>query len=736
MFSFKNTFEIAAFKTLEEQYSDWSWSLKNYMIKWEHESQMRLISCTIKDLPTIFRGLKDSLPQYVGKIYQDLEAKMNTFFDESSEQEIISKWKYDTEVRLRTLCAKLQTHAENHCKQLFSSRKIRATAEKTKEKMSVDILERVKELASTLEKGKMNDKELKEVFEQSWIRELTAGTEKIEGPNVKFEVEKVVSDMLNTHQKLVMQRLSDLAIGKPLEQWGIHLRLQVRHVHLKLSQPSSWGGRYGMQSSLRKLVGAGMSIDDFLHPAQQDTDIILKYVKDYLNKKQSSGENFNPEFTTELLQGLFNKIGKVQNDQFYFTAEYKVDMALTACGHALHVFEEMADAFRRKHDPFEYIESEMKDNCLYFFMDQYNQIAQEITAAGTLCQLLKKPVRDRVMYGLSLAIVRDIRGRKLWIRNKPYLKAKILLDIGEKLTQGRGSFSDCALYLKDAKQSLYYWVKHYTEQHCDEEERNRSRISILATQELYEIMNDMKYRVKSLTRKVSVESEGFHLKDWLTKFHTEVTTGKGTLLLNLSELHHFLGGNQVFKHLDIFTEKVVKGLDDLHSSLKAEFQTMRSSVMKILEKKPYDTLFEEVAGCTKQCPFCKEQCDHTNAEHSSSVKHSTQHRPHCLAGIRWTSTNTMVLDMCTSLVHGDTRFQNSDTHHKWYPYKKYAQFYPDWSIPDDTSDTASMYWKWLVGNYSTEIEALFGYRKTTIPDEWKALKWPRVKEWLQKEYRL
>ena len=464
VFSFKNTFEIVAFKTLEEQYSDWSWSLKNDMIKWEHESQMRLMSCTIKDLPTIYRGLKDSLPQYVGKIYQDLEAKMNTFFDESSEQEIISKWKYDTEVRLRTLCAKLQTHAENHCKQLFSSRKIRATAEKTKEKMSVDILERVKELASTLEKGKMNDKELKEVFEQSWIewiRELTAGTEKIEGPNVKFEVEKVVSDMLNTHQKLVMQRLSDSAIGKPLEQWGIHLRLQVRHVHLKLSQPSSWGGRYGMQSSMRKLVGAGMSIDDFLHPAQQDTDIILKYVKDYLNKKQSSGENFNPAFTTELLQELFNKIGKVQNDQFYFTAEYKVDMALTACGHALHVFVEMADAFRKKHDPFEYIESEMKDNCLYFFMDQYNQIAQEITAASTLCQLLKKPVRDQVMYGLSLAIVRDIRGRKLWIRYKPSLKAKVLLDIGEKLAQGRGSFSDCALYLKDAKQSLYYWVKLY-----------------------------------------------------------------------------------------------------------------------------------------------------------------------------------------------------------------------------------------------------------------------------------
>ena len=759
LFSFKNTFEIAAFTTLEEKYGDWSWSFKNAMIKWEHESQIKLMSCKIEDLPTIYKDLTElptagidrteSLPQYIGRIYQDLETKMTAFFDESPEQEIISKWKYDTEVRLRTLCGKLQTHAESHCKQLFSSRKIRATAEKKKEKMSVDILERVKELASTLEKERMNDTQLKEMFEQSWIywiTELTASIEKIEGPNVKSEVEKSMTDRLHTYQKLVMQRLSDSVTGKPLEKWGIHLKLRVRRVHLKLSQPSSWGGKFN------KFVGAvGSSIDDFLSPAQQETDIILKAVEVYLNKKQGSGENFNPEFPTQLLQELFSNIGKVQCEQFFFTAEYKVDMALTVCGHALHVFVEMADAFRIKHDPSEYIQREMKAHCLKLFMDQYNQIAQEITAAGTLCQQLKTPVRDQVMYELSLAIVSDIRGRKLWIKTKPSLKANILLDMGEKLAQGHRNFSDCGLYLKNVKQSLYYWVKLYTEQHCDEKEQNRSsQISALAMQELNDIMKAVKNRVKSVTRNIP-RSEEFHLTDWLTKFHTEVTgvttekespqqkltepKAKGTLQLDLSQLC-VLGGKQVFKNLDFFTDEVVKGLDSLQSSLKHEFQTMTSSVMQMWEKKPYDTLLEEVAGCTKQCPFCKEQCDHTNAEHSSSVKHSTQHRPHCLGGYRWEKDNTMILDLCTSLVHGDYSFCNSDTNDQWRPYKEYTKVYPDWSIPDDTSITASLYWKWLVGNYPTEIEELFGRSKTTIHDEWKALKWPKVKEWLKKEYRL
>ena len=756
VFSFKNTFEIAAFKTLEEQYGDWSMSFKNAMINWEHKSQIKLMSCKIEDLPTVYKDLTElptagkdrteSLPQYIARIYQDLETKMTAFFDESPEQEIISKWKYDTEVRLRTLCGKLQTHAENHCKQLFSSRKIRATAEKTKEKMSVDILERVKQLALTLEKERMNDIQLKEMFEQSWIEwitELTASIEKIEGPNVKSEVEKSMTDKLHTHQKLVMQRLSDSATGKPLEKWGIHLKLQVRRVHLKLSQPSTWG-------KFKNWVGAGRSIDEFLQPAQNDTDIIMKTVEVYLNKKQGSGENFNPEYTTQLLQKLFSSIGKVQNDQFYFTAEYKVDMALTACGHALHVFVEMDDAFRRKHDPSEYIQREMKDHCLKLFMDQYNQIAQEITAAGTLCQQLKKPVRDQVIYELGLAIVSDMRGRKLWIKTKPSLKAKILLDMGEKLAQGNRNFSDCALYLKNAKQSLYYWVKHYTEQHCDKKEQNRSRISALAMQELRDIMNAIKNRVKSVTRKFP-RSEEFHLKDWLTEFHTEVTTEeekpeqkltepkvtteKGTLQLDLVQLC-VLGGKHVFKNLDFFTGEVVKGLDSLQSSLQDEFQTMTSSVMQTWEQKPYDALLEAVAGCTEQCPFCEEQCDHTNDKHPSSVKHSVQHRPECLGGYMWGKDNTMVLDICTSSVHGDARFSNKDTDNKWHPYKEYTKFYPDWSIPDDTSITTSLYWKWLVGNYSTEIEEVFGRSKTTIHDEWKALKWLKVKEWLKKEYKL
>ena len=725
VFSFKNTFEIVAFKTLEEQYGDWSWRFKNDMIKWERKSQIELMNCTITELPTIYKDLTESLTKYVSEIYHELEENMIFFFDNSSEREIISKWKFKTEKKLKTLRGNLRTRAVNHCLQLCDSRKIRDTAEKKKDEISEHILQRVKHLASKLEKGRMNETELKEMFEQSWIDWFTNLTANIERPdrlNVKFEVEKYMTDMLNTHQKFVVQKLSNPYTGKPLEKWGNGLKLHVKNEHLK---HPLWLG-----------YGGGRSIEDLLYPAQQETDIILKDVEDYLKKKKCSEEDFNPNFTTELLTELFNKISKIHCDPFNFTPEYKVDMALTVCGYALHVFVEMADAFRKKHDPFEYIQSEMKDHYLELFMDKYKQIAQEITAANSLCQKLEKAVRDQVIYELSLAIVCDMRGRKLWIKDKASLKAKILLDMGEKFTQGDCDFSDCGLYLKNAKQSLQYWVKLYTEQHCDEEERNESRISFLAKKELSKIIDTLKYSVRSVPRilLLSVESKEVHMIDWAIQFYKQAITKKETLQLNIPELS--FSGNLVFKNLDTFTKEVIKGLDSLHSSLRDEFQTMKSSVMENWEQKPYVALFEEVSGCTEQCPFCREQCDHTIDEHPSTVKHSVQHRPQCLGGIKRKKDNTMVLDICTSLVRGNGHFSNTDTGGKDCPYKEYTKYYPDWSILEDTSHTASLYWKWLVGNYSTEIEAIFGHSKTTIRKEWKALKWPEVKAWLKKEYRL
>ena len=121
---------------------------------------------------------------------------------------------------------------------------------------------------------------------------------------------------------------------------------------------------------------------------------------------------------------------------------------------------------------------------------------------------------------------------------------------------------------------------------------------------------------------------------------------------------------------------------------------------------------------------------------SSTIKHRTLHRPQGLGGQRW-EDNTMVLDTCTFLVASDYRFHNDDTNNKWIPYKNYTDFYPEWSIPADRSLESSLYWKWFLGHHSTKVEQFYGRKQTTkIPDEWRKLKWNKVKVWLKEEYGL
>ena len=96
----------------------------------------------------------------------------------------------------------------------------------------------------------------------------------------------------------------------------------------------------------------------------------------------------------------------------------------------------------------------------------------------------------------------------------------------------------------------------------------------------------------------------------------------------------------------------------------------------------------------------------------------------------------MVLDICTQSVASDTKFMNKDTKGKYHPYKKFIQLYPDWNIPADKSLESSLFWKWFIGHYSTDIEESFGYATTVIPGEWKEIKWREVAAWLKEEYKI
>jgi hypothetical protein len=744
VFSFKNTFEIAAYTKLEQEYSEWSRSFKKQMDVWEQAAQNILMSCFMENLPTEYQAKKAELPKCVNDEYKKLNGMMDKYFDESTEQETIAKWKDETESDLKYLKKKLERHAAETCDQLFNFRNNRARADSKIENMCSEIMEHVQHVASGLEKGRLNEQQLRKRFEKSWvgwITELTPNIDEIKPPNIKNEVETCVREYqtLKAYHKLLLNKLTqpDSKTGER-RQWGVHLTLKIRPVHLK-SLKSWW--------LHRKWEG----VDGYIRPAQEKTNSVVTEVDKWLTRKRDSGEDFKPNFTSELLDLLFDKIAEDPSDSFDYTPEYSVEMALTVCGYGRKVFQDMNDTFCKKHDPLVYIETELKEECWKQFKDNYNDIEREKTAAETLCSHLKKAVKTEVILQLESAVCEKMRNELTWLSTKKRLRAKVLHDIGQKLEQDRilgkpCKFDPCALYLKHPSQSLEHWLARYTDEYCNE--GAPTIVSKIATEKLLLVLNEVRTGANKVTKllastphpgqkspQVKMSTQGQCLIiDWLDQFHNEL---RGKLTMDLTKLRTMLGNNPILKSVTFFGDEVVKGLHKLHEQLEDEFRCLSADVWirHKLAKKPNDTLFEELVGCTELCPFCKQQCDHTNAKHPDSVLHTVKHRPKCLGGTHYSGDQTMSLDVCTFSVAANHRFRSQATNNEYYHYSEYKKFYPNWDIPGEKSLPASEFWIWLVGKFSKEIEACFGLSDTKIYDDWQARTWSPVKQALKKEYK-
>ena len=721
VFSFRNTLEIAAYNTLETEYGQWSWSFQEEMMKWNQQAQNELNTVEGAELSKVHNKLISELTPYVQKLYEDLKKQMDLFFEESPDRATMIQWKANTEIRLDDLRRQLQTCAKDDLKQLRTSRQALAAVDEMKMTHRRKMLDHVKELVSQLEKDRLkeglpNDEQLEKIFNEQrieWIMDLSSIPVYKAAVNVNEDVQTSLLEALNQHRAAVIHELTN----KPLQKWGMGLKLRVQPVHFQPQKVLGILWNKASQSECREI-------------AQQVTDDILDQVKLHLQLKQD--QNYNPIFTRELLRILMKEISGFQSKKFAFTTDYRIHIALTACGYALKKFEQMVEAFRKKHDPVEYLQK-VRMPFFKFFKDQYFQVAQERTAACILCDLLLAPVWKQVINSLSLRIVDDMRGTGAVYQTKRALKAKILYDIGEKL-QLDGNFDDCSLYLKDVKQSLLRWLEYYTIQHCSE--GKPSKLVQLAKSELSSLIIHIEKMACEVTKEfpqtslTASEQKHFDIINWLNMFHGKL---RGRLEIDVTELRD-LGGIQQLKDIHNFKEEVSKGLQRLESTLQEDFMGMCISSMCKWEKRPYDIHFQNLAGCTEQCPFCKEQCDLNDESHSSTEHCIKMHRPECLGSYRWTSSGEMVIDICSSLVGTDSRFENSDTNHQWHPYKEYKRIYPRWSITDDKTFEASSYWRWLVGHYTSKIAQLFSMKEAPIPSEWKTISWKSVKEDLEKAY--
>ena len=711
VFSFKDPLEIEAYRIVDVQFSDWSWGFKKEMIEWEKMAQNKLMHCTEEELQKVHNELTGSLNRVVYSISAKYETKMMRVFEENRRT---MKCEPSTKQRLKNLSEEMKNNAINHCEQLRQVRQDCTIAEKKREKISKLILEKVQQLVNKIEKKAQNDEVLL-VFEENWIewlRDLTDEVKCLPTPDIHSAVENSLIDFFTADSMLLHSRLE----AKNLKEWSDCLELTVVESHYHAD-----------------------SLNEVHTRIQEHTNQTLKFAREHLDnlyEQCASDRDFRPQFATELLHLLRGK--NDGNDLAHILKkEYHIDVALTACGCAIPAFVKIADAFRKKHDPLQYIENEIKPHLQKLFVDKYNEVDNAKTATETLCGKLKEPIQHAVYGSLVSQIYDGMREDCPWIKTKHAFIGRILLEIGRNLDQKSNEGFDIGMkFLTNAEESLQYWVMYFTETYCDSE----SRLSMMSIAKLSNITKFLVEKAKAVTTYVLKEDQTFSFSVWMRRFHNGASP---VIAVPAASSLCLLEGQQDIKNAEYFMREIEKRLTAVQDELKDSFQTIKYSAIKLegREKAVHEVMYKEIAGCTAQCPFCKAQCEFTDKYHMSTEEdtqqcHRTEHRPQCFGNFRWAQDSTMIMDVCPHLVAGFQTFRNDRTNGEWVQYKHYRDYYPEWYIPAQLKCEASIYWKWIIANYSDELETHFKFSKSEVPRKWCDITWEEVERWLKTKYKL
>ena len=713
VFTFQNTYEIVAFKTLELKYSDCSCEFTTDMNVLQQAAESELYGCMVTELEAMLKKHMKLLQDGALDAFKKYEKQMIDFF---RVDDMMLKWKQDIEIRLKQLYEELERNAKENCMQVYQARRDRNEAESEREALSIMIQGKVVGLTKEIGEKKISESKPSEIFDQTWsewIKNIKVAPFRM--PDIPHVVEKCLTDRFPGQWKEIRTKVSETGLEKSAE-----FKIGERHIK----------GKSSTFQSMLALVWKNPHTNNILQKAQTHTNETFTEVENYLKRIKTSDGNFSSQSVTDMLQ-IVHKRRTIETKEFVFTTAYEVEIAIAACSKAVPLFKKMAEKFRKKHDPKVYIESEMKPNFKCMFIDMVNKVEYEKIAAERLCSQLKEPIRKCILQNLPSLIFKEMTSNYPWTKHKQTFVAKILLEIGERLNRGNG-FELCTDFLTNARSSLETWAKYFIEEHCHSRSphQSSSHLFVMAERELNITIDFLIEKTESTSRTLS-RSKKVNIREWFKHFHSQVM---GKIKVSLVDLNMYVRDDEL-SVLKFFTDQVKEGLESFRSTL---FQNITYSET-IGRESAHDMVVKKVAGCTEQCPFCGAQCELTISSHTSGMNkslHSTQHRPQALGRYHWVKDNTAILDTCTYLVSTNCNFRNAATEEKYHPYKDYRDIYSDWFIQADKSFESSLYWKWFIGHYSTRIEEFFHFAKTDIPGEWKCLQWRKVREWLITEYKL
>ena len=715
VFSFKNTLEVSAYSELNQECAQWFRLLQNKMLDWENTTGNKMRDC---DAPTedqinevkeaSFR--KENIKKVkeaclieadtiLTETHKEILEKMENFLSSSDHSETLSRWRNDTEDRIKKLREESKVQASRYCEDLEMNKVNSIEVDTLVERNFTEIDKKIKKLVEESWSDKReytDDDHLKLQFEKmwkKWIETFKKELAKVVTYPTDYEIEaailKILRELLPADEKLIICKLS----SKPFNERSSTLPFADLHKNnQRYLSSTKWYGFKSIGNSEAQL-------------AVQLTETFLTMAHKYLDEVRSKLKPFNPSFVYAVLQDLLSSVDDLtkpeKKSNFVFTSEYKVDMALSLCVYASNVFKQITQIIREDNDPVLNL-NKKKDIYLKNFIQIYRKENDDKRAAINVHGLLISSIKEAAITNASTKVADQLQEDLPYLQSTQKFKIEILKDLATMIYNSESY----RMFLFDISGCFRHWIDHYIGR-C-----SSSTITSPVQAQLSDIINHVDCTIKE-----ACEVKAPSIDSWISTLTNNL---QGTLPhINAAQIKVFIKDCNISAFLKYLEEEFhnIKFDHQLHS----EFTNARSiiSTLNCRANPPKDILYDRLIGCTAKCPFCQEQCDVTATRGSHSGYHSVSfHRPKCLGKYSYVNSKNLILDICTESPPDET-FQCQETNWKPVPCRDYNRIFPSWRIPlRNLCGREPKYWQWFIHEHRDDVIRWASAEGADIPPDW------------------
>ncbi|XDV53842.1 hypothetical protein PO909_022252 [Leuciscus waleckii] len=407
---------------------------------------------------------------------------------------------------------------------------------------------------------------------------------------------------------------------------------------------------------------------------------LFRDCQEFVQLKRESEDDYDDTYIGEILNMIDEKL-KAHED-LKLNEDFELSLKLHICGFASREFQEIHNQFIKENNPRTALEN-LKQTYRSDFIDLYHERDQCQKKADEFTRNCLKPALERYIsenLGMKMADKMVTGENSAIFGSRTTFQISVLKNLLDE-----SEFEKYLLFISSYEMFVKDFILDKIQKHFSAE----NRMYTLEENLVNEVISEIKQAIEEAERDPKINDiKGF--------------------IENIC--------NKLVNRL-VFPKDAVDKISSLNNANPKKFaECLQYFQRKIdhLQTKPQDVLFKRVHGCGKQCPFCKAPCEAGGDAHT---KHFVSiHRPEGLGTYRWDDDSKKLLtDICSSLVHSNTRFKIKDTNYQSHLYKEYDKIYPDWRIDPDPSIEASAYWKYVMAEFNEQFAEEYDAEPAEIP---------------------